>query len=152
MCCKYLCKCVENFDVILVLICNFCNWEILKELRFFVIAVAKKFRPMVEWGYSCFKHKPVLFFNAKITIPSWWIEGCSSCYYIPCYLVWDASIVQFPDFITCMLCISLFPARNILAIPLLEAHCTACVSFGFICIKSWGQILECIYFTHFPID
>ena len=127
----------RKFGVILVLICNFCNWEILKELRFFVIAVAKNFRPLIEWGSLWFKHNPVLFFNAKITIPCWWIEGCSSCNYIPCYLVWDTSIFHFPHFITqtCVICISVFPARKILAIPLFEIHCAASVSFCFTVIK-----------------
>ena len=40
------------------------------------------------------------------------------------------------DHIICVVCIPMLPAGEVLAIPLLETHCAACVSFYSIVIKS----------------
>ena len=99
----------------------------MEQLRFFVITMCKKFRPLVQRSSTWFKQDPVLFFSAKITVANWWIVRWCSCYYIPGNLVCNVGIFQFPNFIaqTCVICIDVFEAMEILTIPLLEVHSAA---------------------------
>ena len=88
-----------------------------------------------------FKHYSVLLLCTKIMVPCGWIEGCSSCYNIPRYLVWDRRIHRFqlfPDVFskTSVVCISVLEAVEILTIPFLEVICAASLSFNMIVVKS----------------
>ena len=100
---------------------------------------------MENFGCRCVenfeKHYSVLLLCTKIMVPCGWIEGCSSCYNIPRYLVWDRRIHRFqlfPDVFskTGVVCISVLEAVEILTIPFLEVVCAASLSFNLIVVKS----------------
>ena len=87
----------------------------------------------------------ILYFSSvqrsRYPVTCGWIEGCSSCYNIPRYLVWDRRIHRFqffPDVFskTSVVCISVLEAVEILTIPFFEVICAVSLSFNMIVVKS----------------